>query len=389
MLYFLRYIKGYVNVLFYGDAAERILNLCAKNRISLWGSRLKNGNIEANLYMKDFYRLKAIMFRSGIRLKIQKKCGLPIKISKNKKRIGIVVGVLVFFCIIRFMSGYIWIIDVDGNKSVSRAEILQSCKEIGITSGVKKDSINPKSDRERLLMHTDKLAWASLNIEGCKLTVNVSEVKKDSANEEPQNLKAKADGIIEKIDVTSGNCVVKTGDTVKKGDLLVSGILEKADSTKFISAKGEVTAKTKRIITVSGEFKKNITAKTGKSKNKKVLRIFSLYIPLYLGQETDEYMASTRTKTLKILGKNLPIEIYEKKFEYTENYTKTLSEEQLCAQLQEKLKKILEDEGIDDYSVENTEYINTNDGITLKATVNAVENIAESEEILVKNQSLE
>ena len=47
------------------------------------------------------------------------------------------------------------------------------------------------------------------------------------------------------MDITSGTSVVSVGQAVKKGDLLVSGIIETADVTRFVNSRGKVYAKIK------------------------------------------------------------------------------------------------------------------------------------------------
>ena len=66
---------------------------------------------------------------------------------------------------------------------------------------------------------------------------------------------ATADGIIKKMDIVSGNSVVKVGQAVKKGDLLVSGIIETVDGTRFVKSKGTVLATSEKEITLRENFK--------------------------------------------------------------------------------------------------------------------------------------
>ena len=85
----------------------------------------------------------------------------------------------------------------------------------------------------------------------------------------PTNLKAAADGIIKRIDVTSGNCIVKVGDTVAKGDILVSGMEERADGTKFVHSAGRVTAVIEREVTVTAKCNAENRRFNGTEKNQK------------------------------------------------------------------------------------------------------------------------
>lgn len=383
MLWLYRYICGYLRVIIKGEFNENILNLCAINSITLWNSRLVKKDIETCILIKDFKKLKNIMRGSKTRIHILKKSGLPFKINKNRNRQGLLLGIILLFVLLKIMSGYIWVIDIVGNKTVNQNEILNALRKIGITEGIKSSVINPKTDREHLLLECDSLAWASLNIEGSRLTVNVTEIDKTNNNSNtPSNLKAKADGIIKKIDVTKGNCVVKVGDTVKTGDLLVSGITENLGGTVFTESLGSIYADTFREYKLTKNFKQKISFDTGDTKTKKVLELFSLRIPLYLGKETEEYTSSINVKNLKLFSKSLPIKIYSRKFCFKKEENITYTKEQLYEQLENNLKETAQKDGINDFTVISKNFLETENGITLSAVIKAEENIAISEEIL-------
>lgn len=384
MLWLYRFCWGFLRVVFYGEFKERILNLAACNRITLWNSSLNKKGIETFITVRDFKKLPKVLKGSGIRVHILKRCGLPFKISKNRKRLGWGLGIIIFLIFLKFMSGYIWIIDIVGNEKVESAEILKACNAIGIKEGIRSDTLNTNIQRQKLLLQMDSLAWASLNIEGCRLTVNVSEIEKNAEdNSCICNLKSKADGIIQKIDVTAGNCIVKKGDTVKKGDILVSGVLEKATGTEFVHSAGTITAVTERSITVEGEYESVKEYGTGEVKVKKVLEVFGLKIPLFLGSENKSYKSSTNVKTASFLGQELPLRIYEKEFNFTQKFKKTLSREELCKELETKIKERLEKEEVKEYETVSKEFTDTENGLKLTVIISSEENIVYREELLV------
>lgn len=377
MLWLYRFLRGFVTVLFCGDYAEKILNLCVSHRITIWNSRLCKEGIKTNIYLKDIMKLRKIVRKSKVRVRIVKRCGLPFRLAKNKKRLGLFIGVVLLFAFLQTMSGFIWIIEVTGNNKVETKEILAACDKIGICEGIWADSINPKTCREKLLLGSDGLAWASLNIEGSRLTVNVTEISETTRDDTaPCNLKSSADGIIKKIDVTSGNCLVKVGDTVKSGDVLVSGVLEKADITQFVRSAGVITAETTRIFSSEGKFEKVIKEKTGKIKTKYALEFFTLKIPLFLGGETGEYETELEIKEAEFLEKSLPIRLYKRRFIYYESRTLKFSEEKLRAELEQQVMAQIETEGLENYTVSEFKEQITDGGIILSAEVTATENIA-------------
>ena len=383
MLWLYRFIIGYLEVEFSGDVAEVILNICAKQGISLWSIKRRDRKIRGFITVRDFKTLPRVAKKSGIRVHILKKRGFPFIVRRYKKRLGIPVGAAIFFCFLELMSCFIWTVEVSGNKGVPEKDILAACEKIGVKEGAKKSSVNPKTAKQELLLELDKLAWASVNIEGCRVTVNVSEAaQKAEENGTPTNLKAAADGIITKINITSGNCLVKPGDTVAKGDLLVSGVIERADSTDFVRSVGSITAKTERELTVSAYYKRNISEKTGRIKRKRVLTFFGVDIPLFLGRENGSFKSRTEVKEASLLGKSLPIRLYTKYFEMTAQKEVILSKEELLKELEGELTKAVQVEKIADFEVKNREFDEIEGGIRLKAIISAEENIAVEENML-------
>ena len=380
MLYLYRFFCGILEVEFFGIYPEKIINLCAKNRIAVWNVHYGNNKIRLFITVKDFKRLPKILKRSGLRLHILNKTGFPFFINRYKRRFGIFAGIVIFFAVLQFMSGFIWIIEVEGNKTVTDSEILAICEEIGIKIGVKRNSIDTKNTPQDLLLKTDKLSWGSFNIEGCKLTVNVTEiVPKTEDNTVATNLKAAKDGIIEKIDVTSGNPVVKVGDIVKKGDLLVSGITETMRDTKFVHSIGTVTAKTEETITLFEPFIKKTETLTGKTAKRRVLEIFGIKIPLYIGKEKGNFKTETYCKNLKLLSQNIPIKIYTKKFIFIKKENEKRDYDKLCNQLANQLELQSQKEN---FSVKTKDLTQNENGVTLTAVVTKTEDITYSENLI-------
>lgn len=380
MLYIFRFLSGYLQVFVLGGG-ERILNLTAKNNITFWNTKLKKDGIEGYISIRDFKRLAYLKRPKGFRIHIVKRYGLPFKLKSNRRKLRTTFCLAVFFITLWILSHHIWSIEIVGNKVTNKTDIISALREIGIYEGVRSSDVSPKTDRERLLLKLDTLSWCSLNVEGSRLTVNVSEITEKETAKVPVNLIAEYDGIIKKINVTSGSCLVKVGDTVATGEVLVSGIIESAEGTKFAASSGEIIAEIQKEITLSADFKQSYTYPTGKIKRKRVLELFTLKIPLYLGKETKPATEKSKFYQASVLGQALPIKIYEKEFTFTKTATKTLSETELLEKLKQELKENLNSKGIENYQILNESIEKSPKGITLKTLINTQINIASTKEI--------
>ena len=93
----IRFLKGYVRIRLMSRDPERFLNLCARNRILLWQLVNRNGSYEMYLSTADFFRLHALCRKSGSRVKVLRKYGLPFFFYRNRKRKAFFAGI--FLCI--------------------------------------------------------------------------------------------------------------------------------------------------------------------------------------------------------------------------------------------------------------------------------------------------
>lgn len=384
MLWLWRYIMGYLTIKIQGENGEQLLNRAASNGIKIWNLIYKNGSIVGNISIKNYLKLRTVKRGIKCNVKIINKCGYVFWLKKYKNRIGFVVGFATFGAILFFLSNFIWIINVEGNTNLTTQEILSSCKKIGIYEGVSKKKINSKYDAQKLQLAQNGIAWCSLNIEGSILTVNLSEtaISDKEQRQTPSNLKATIEGKIKKIDIASGNAVVKVGDTVSKGDLLVSGIIENLSSTHFVHSEGIVIAETKRTFSAEGQYNQSVEQKTNKSFKRYTLEIFKLKIPLFLGNVKQKHFYKKEVNTLTLFNKKIPIKIACEQYDLFEKRDTTYTKENLEQLLYDDIKNQIEKFEFISVEEDDRELITTDKGILLKITYNCVENIAAQDKIL-------
>ncbi len=389
MVWLWRFILGYLTIKIHGEYGEQILNRTAANGISIWNLHYKNGCILGNISAENFCKLRTLKRGIKCKIKIVKKHGYIFRIKKYKKRVGFVSGVAIFSAILVFLSNFVWIINVEGNSNLSTEEIISSCNKIGINEGVLKKKVNNKYDSQRLQLTQSGIAWCSLNLEGSVLTVNLSEtaISDKEQRQNPSNLKAAFEGKIKKIDITSGDAVVKVGDTVSKGDLLVSGVKQNLSSTLFVHSEGVVIAETKRTFSAKGEFAQTTQQMTGDIIKRFTIDFFNLKIPLYLGNIKQQHSYHTDIKNLTLFDKEIPIKIACEKYEICKGttviYEKSVLEEMLYTDIKKQVKGF---EFLNATEGEK-EFTYTDKGILLKITYICEENIAVQDKILLDTEN--
>jgi len=104
----------------------------------------------------------------------------------------------------------------------------------------------------------------------------------------PYNLVADFDGVVVRCEVTAGMTMVKAGDTVVNGQLLVSGIVDsKSLGFKIVHAAGKIFANTQHNYRVEVAFRQTVKKYTGREETKTSFNMLGAEIDLYFSEDTD------------------------------------------------------------------------------------------------------
>ena len=265
------YLRGYAIIIVEGLKIERFINLAVINNIYIWDiKRLNYTSIEAKIGLGHFAKLREIVKKTNSTVKIERKSGLPFMMKRLKKQKFMIFGfvmVMVFFFVI---TSYVWMIDVTATKTIDKAVILKNLYEEGLKEGQLKRKIDNRFIENKLLIRMPELSWVGVQIKGTKAIVEVVEKKPEPEivkRDEACNIISAKNGIISKINVLYGDGKVKSGDTVKKGQILVAGeIIRENSPVRYVHSMAQVTGRTwyedvEEILLEQIEYKK-----TGKSK---------------------------------------------------------------------------------------------------------------------------
>ncbi len=331
------YIRGYVIIVVTGIGIERFINICSKRQILLWDIvRKDNEAAVLKASLRGFRLMRPAAKKSGCRVRIQKRCGLPFFLSRFKKRKGFKLGLLIFISLLALSTSIIWDIEITGGKPEMIPQVMNVLNVEKIGRGSFKMGLNPKSVASRIMMQVDGIAWVGVEIKGVKLFVTIEDsvaVPELIRNNEFFNVVAERDGLIIKMEALAGKALVKEGETVKKGQILVSGKLESKYpelGTRDVHALGRVIARTwyESSLPVSMEYTQRI--RTGKTHQIAYLKFLDGKLRLPGKDHPYEiFETSTYDQTLAgPFGLRLPIGLtIEKSFEIMERQVSLTEEE--------------------------------------------------------------
>ena len=134
--------KGYLNLIIRGYGTERFLNLCARAGIEIWKIAQEEEDVVCCMELPDFYRIRPLVRKTGVRVRIRKRCGLPFALYRNRKRWLLFMGPLLVLLILVVMSLYVWNISIEGNRRYTDDGLMQYLETIGIQPGMRKSKIS-------------------------------------------------------------------------------------------------------------------------------------------------------------------------------------------------------------------------------------------------------
>ncbi|WFR59974.1 sporulation protein YqfD [Anaerocolumna sp. AGMB13025] len=350
----LHWLRGYLLIRMKGQSPERFINLCSNRYIYLWDLKHKEGEYEFRIMLKDYLKLKPIAKKTGTIPFIKKRYGFPFLIHKYKKRKGYLAGILLFCTILYILSLYIWDISVLGGHSYTQEAMLKFLKNNRIYIGLQKKNIDCQEIEELIRGTYNDIGWVSAEIKGTRLIIKITETNMPApAVTATKNchIAASKDCIITHIITRTGTPKVKVGSVVKKGDILVSGVVDIIGDNDILLAKKPVIADADVIGKTFYDYKDkipiNYTQKlyTGRSKKgylgSLLLKKFNLYKPRIPYAKYDIIV----NEFMLHLSDNfyLPIGYSVIQYPEYEEIKKKYTKEEVTALANEKLKRFLEE----------------------------------------------
>lgn len=387
----LQYMNGYVDIIVEGYYIERFINICNTKQILLWNLKREDSiTLNASIDIKKFKELKQICKKTKCKVKIRRKKGLPFILKKYRKRKIFLVLLIAIIIFIIFLSNFIWNIEVKGNTNISKEEILQIASEEGLDIGKIKSGIDIKQVINKIRLERDDIAWVGINMEGTNAIIEIVEADKkpEIINEDEYcNIVANKDAMITKINARNGTPMVRAGDVVKAGNILVAGWLEgKYTGKQYVHSQGEIEAKVWYKNTQKVYFKEMQKKETGNIEKKYSIKInnFEINLPKSV-PKFEKYDTIETCKKLKIFSNfYLPIEVVEHEYKEYEEIAILHSFEEAkqigIDRATEELKKEIEGKEVLDRQVR---VLSEADYIEIEVTYEVKENIGIEEKIVL------
>ena len=371
-----------------GVFCEKLLTEAMKNGLDISFPRKSGYTMRGTVQAAEYRSLCKIARRLGLKMRIEKKHGIYFTLKRHRDKIGFAAGAIFAAAVVLFLNLFVWEINISGNKAVSSEEIMATLANSGLETGTLRTAHDARKIEWNIMNDNKEIAWATVNIQGCCVNVVVSETRREAEmkydDDKPVNIIAAKYGVIRKMDVFDGQGVVKVGDAVMKGDLLVSATFEDRHGKLTLKhSRARVMAETDYEITVEFPLEQVIETTGGVKKSVKGIEIMGLSIPFGSSRGCEELPAEKEEKELYFLWVRLPIkELCTKYFAVKQN-TITYTAEQAKGGAFQLLEQRETEEMNEMEIISRTVQEKIADGkYIITATYDCIMNIAQEQDIL-------
>lgn len=341
---------------------------------------------QALIRRRDYRKIGSILQKRGDRLRVVRKRGLywDLKAAIHRPALLAVFFFLLFASL--FLPSRVFFVMVEGNTEIPDRLILSAAEDCGICFAASRKHIRSEKVKNALLSEVPQLQWAGINTYGCTAVISVRErvdVEQPAEANIVSNLIAERDGYILSATITNGTSHIHPGETVSKGQLLISGYTDCGLHIRASRAEGEVIAQTNRSIKAVTPSKYASPMEIKKTKYRISLIIGKKRINLWkssrisdvgCGRMYEEYYLSLPG------GFQLPAAIAIDQYRHFKTQEVCISEDNAQLQLQEFSEKYVRSQMIAGQITGKKQILSSSDGLyKLESSYSCTETIGQEQ----------
>lgn len=244
-----RYLRGYGQIQIEGVSLEACLRKLfergivleqverrAYTRLTAWAPLARLGEIEE------------LLADTPWRCKVLRRGGFPMRLKALLHRKGLLVGLALAAGLAVYLMQFVWQVEVSGCEEPIRTQLEQQLAQWEIGPGTPRSGVDLDALEGQIASAFPELSFVHARMVGLRLYITTAPRQMppemiDTA--QVADVVASCDGIIDTIDVYEGKALVKPGDKVVKGQVLISAeVTGKEDQLiRVCHARGKVTAR--------------------------------------------------------------------------------------------------------------------------------------------------
>ena len=383
-----RKITGELEVTATGLSPEKLLNISAQNHIRLSGvRRLSYTQLRFSIGPSDYNRLKKLLPEGRYKLNISSSRGLSLMLYAFRARYCLIAGIIISIALAFFASSRVWYVKVRGCQRVSEESVLNILESCGLKWGASVSGEELDEMEKRLMQELPDISWAGISRRGVNIYAYIkenSELPESTPVNKPADVIAAKDGVVEKVTVLQGRAVATQGQTVRAGDVLISGELVYQDLPyQYVYALGSVQAR----IWYSGEkkipLKQLQTVRTGNKAVVRTMRVFGQEI--FLDGENPFAQYETEESEQDVMNLGIPVTIITQTYYETQTREYSITQEEALelgkSELELELSKSIPQDAEILKTQSSVKMVEGENAVTVSVFIETLEQIGQTKEI--------
>lgn len=366
-------------------APAALMNALSEENICFYGTQPID---EVTLYLQVPYKgigtVRRVVERRGGTLRMCRPFGLRPRLRQLEKRCMLLVSAVLWMGLLFVANLFVWRIDVTGNESVPTGKVIRAVTEAGAGIGSFWPGFDGEQLKTDLLLKLPEVQWVGVNYHSGAIEVVVRERRKTPEVldlDEPFHIVAERAGVITDISAKLGQSQVSVGDTVEKGQVLISGKAKSTiGTTRTLHALGTAEARTWYAVTARQPGIEIVKRYTGKKSLKLSLIFGSKRLNFYpgssiLGDTCDKIIMDYHLCVDGVFA--LPIRVVVQQCEYWTARERELSTQVQESTAQQALMKTLKQRLGETGSVVTADFaaVSGTDGMTVTVMAECLEEI--------------
>lgn len=205
-----------------GSAPLSEINRISRNFPVYEVKRLSDKKIIFQTDYKNVGNIFAFIDKTCYTISIVRSFGLQPFLASLHKRVGLYIGAACFIAMITAFSLFLWDVDVTADSDYNTTKVVRDLRGAGLLQPFKAANDEKAIEKYIYLNYAD-VSYVSCKTSGGRMSIRLVPSLTYEVEAVRESICADVSGMVTKMIVRSGTALVKKGDTVEVGDVLIIG----------------------------------------------------------------------------------------------------------------------------------------------------------------------
>ena len=256
---------------------EKVLNALSKQTPIFQIKKYAKNEMSFCCHFLQTKKVEKFLTERNMQIQKTEARGFLPKLVGLVKSYGLLAAILCASGLYPIQNQFVWQYQIDGTSVLAKSDVYNF---VATNFSKNKKKINTKDVEIALLDNFEEISFASCIIKGQTLVISIKEkLLPKEIYEQFRPIISQKNGKITEIELISGTAIVKVGDYVKKGDVLVEPYTIDTDGKRIeVEADANITAEVYNTAQITHFEKRLETYKTGRQVEQTVVKLFGLTI---------------------------------------------------------------------------------------------------------------